>query len=236
MDFDLPPEDDPRRLVVRLARRQPPSDRAPAAVAGYVVPQWSPPWGLGADPVHRLIIDDELDRAGARPPRRHRHRLGGLDALVAGTPEQQQRFLPGILSGEDQWCQLFSEPDGVGPGRPHHLGRARRRRVCRHRCEDLVERRPPCAATDLARPHRLGRACRYGSRPRFALLPGRAGLAAAPGHLLLRLPDGPAGHHAAADRRHDHGALVQPGVLRPGVRLPLPLRAGEEGAGGGSPR
>jgi alkylation response protein AidB-like acyl-CoA dehydrogenase len=112
MDFDLPPEDDPRRLVVRawLDANPHPTGRQLAA-AGYVVPQWPPPWGLGADPVHRLIIDDELDRAGVRRP-------GGIGIgwaaptlLVAGTPEQQQRFLPGILSGQDQWCQLFSEPD-----------------------------------------------------------------------------------------------------------------------------
>ena len=112
MDFDLPPEDDPRRLAVRawLAANPCPTGRQLAA-AGYVVPQWPPPWGLDADPIHQLIIDDELDRAGV-------HRPGGIGIgwaaptlLVAGTTEQQQRFLPGILSGEDQWCQLFSEPD-----------------------------------------------------------------------------------------------------------------------------
>jgi alkylation response protein AidB-like acyl-CoA dehydrogenase len=112
MDFDLPPDDDPRRLAVRawLDANPDPTGRQLAA-AGYVVPQWPPPWGLDADPVHQLIIDDELDRAGVRRP-------GGIGIgwaaptlLVAGSPEQQQRFLPGILSGEDRWCQLFSEPD-----------------------------------------------------------------------------------------------------------------------------
>ena len=112
MDFDLPPDDDPRRVAVRawLDAHPRPTGRQ-LAEAGYVVPQWPPPWGLGADPIHRLIIDDELDRAGVTRP-------GGIGIgwaaptlLVAGTPDQQRRFLPGILSGEDRWCQLFSEPD-----------------------------------------------------------------------------------------------------------------------------
>jgi len=112
VDFDLPSDDDPRRLAVReWIAANPTATGRPVAEAGYVVPHWPPPWGLDADPMHHLIIDDELARAGVSRP-------GGIGIgwaaptiLLAGTAAQQRRFIPPILSGEVQWCQLFSEPD-----------------------------------------------------------------------------------------------------------------------------
>jgi alkylation response protein AidB-like acyl-CoA dehydrogenase len=115
MDFQLPAEDDPRRIAVRawLAAHPNPSGRT-LAEAGYVVPHWPAPWGLGADPIHQLIIDDELARAKVRRPT---NPIGigwaGPTILYAGNDEQKQRYLFPLLSGEEFWCQLFSEP-GAG--------------------------------------------------------------------------------------------------------------------------
>ena len=113
MDFDLPSDDDPRRAAVRrwLADHPEPTGRQ-LAEAGYVVPHWPRPWGLEADGLHQLIIDEELAAAGVRRP----ENLIGIGwaaptILVAGTDEQKDRYLWPIFSGEEYWCQLFSEPD-----------------------------------------------------------------------------------------------------------------------------
>jgi len=113
MDFDLPSEDDPRRAEVRawLADHPRPSARE-LAEAGYVAPHWPKPYGLDADPVHQLIIDDELRRAGvSRPSNQIGIGWAGPTILHAGTEEQKQRYLLPILAGEEIWCQLFSEPE-----------------------------------------------------------------------------------------------------------------------------
>ncbi len=115
MDFELPPEDDPRRLEVRdwLAAHPSPGGRD-LAEAGYVVPHWPRPWGLDADPIHQLIIDDELRRARvSRPDNQIGIGWAGPTILAAGTEEQKDRHLMPIISGEEIWCQLFSEP-GAG--------------------------------------------------------------------------------------------------------------------------
>ena len=113
MDFELPADDDPRRIAVRqwLAEHPEPSGRT-LAEAGYVVPHWPKPFGIEADPLHQLIIDDELRHAGVKRPN---NPIGiGWAAptiFLAGSDEQKQRFLPKIFSGEEFWCQMFSEPD-----------------------------------------------------------------------------------------------------------------------------
>ncbi len=113
MDIDLPAEDDPRRLEVRAWLESHP-DPTPAQLveAGFVVPHWPRPWGLDAEPELQLIIDDELKRAGVSKPL---NPIGighcGPVIVVHGNDEQQQRYLPPMLRGEELWCQLFSEPN-----------------------------------------------------------------------------------------------------------------------------
>jgi 3-oxochol-4-en-24-oyl-CoA dehydrogenase len=115
MDFELPPEDDPRRVAARtwLEAHPSPSGRD-LAEAGFVAPHWPAPWGLDADPIHQLIVDDELRRARvSRPSNPIGIGWAGPTILAAGTDEQKERYLFGLLSGDDIWCQLFSEP-GAG--------------------------------------------------------------------------------------------------------------------------
>src|ERR1700704_5826813 len=113
MDFDLPTEDDPRRAEVRawLEKHPRPSGRL-LAEAGYVAPHWPKPYGLDADPVHQIVIDDELRRAGVHRPE---NMIGigwaGPTMLHAGTEAQKERYLLPLLAGEEVWCQLFSEPE-----------------------------------------------------------------------------------------------------------------------------
>src|SRR5258708_38099359 len=112
MDFELPGEDDERRQEVRawLADHPRPSGRQ-LAEAGYVAPHWPQPYGLDADAVTQLVIDDELRRAKvSRPANPIGIGWAGPTLLHAGTPAQQQRHLLALLSGGDIWCQLFSEP------------------------------------------------------------------------------------------------------------------------------
>lgn len=94
-----------------LAEHPEPS-RGELAAAGLVAPHWPEPWGLGADGEQQLVIEAELGRAGIEPIGAS-IALGwaGPTILAGGTPEQHRRFLPGILDGSVEWCQLFSEPD-----------------------------------------------------------------------------------------------------------------------------
>jgi alkylation response protein AidB-like acyl-CoA dehydrogenase len=115
VDLELPGEDHPERIAVRSWLEQHPHAAGrQLAEAGYVAPHWPRPWGLEADPITQLVIDDELRRAGVtRPVNPIGIGWAGPTLLHAGTSAQQERYLMPMLAGEDLWCQLFSEP-GAG--------------------------------------------------------------------------------------------------------------------------
>lgn len=106
-------DDDPRRVAIRswLTEHPHPTGRE-LAEAGLVAPHLPAPWGRGADAELQVIIDDELRRAKvSRPINPIGIGWAGPTLVYAGSDEQKHRYMPGILSGEEFWCQLFSEPD-----------------------------------------------------------------------------------------------------------------------------
>lgn len=115
MDELLPGADDARRQDVRawIQQHPNPSPRQ-LAESGFVAPHWPEPYGLGADPIHQLIIDDELSRAGiSRPSNQIGIGWAAPTIIYAGTQEQKDRYVLPALAAEEIWCQLFSEP-GAG--------------------------------------------------------------------------------------------------------------------------
>ncbi len=68
--------------------------------------------GRGASPVQVAIFNMEYARSRAlQPINRVGINLAGPTLLAHGTEEQKQRWLPSILTADEIWCQLFSEPD-----------------------------------------------------------------------------------------------------------------------------
>jgi len=81
---------------------------------GYVAPHWPVKWGgAGFSFAEQIVLYEELARAGA--PRLIIYFISlhhtPATLLEWGTPEQRQRYLPAILTGEEIWCQGFSEPN-----------------------------------------------------------------------------------------------------------------------------
>ncbi len=78
---------------------------------GWVAPHWpEEDGGTGWTPTQKFIFEKESALAGAPGLAILGLRLVGPVICAFGTPEQKARFLPKILSGEDYWCQGYSEP------------------------------------------------------------------------------------------------------------------------------
>ena len=86
---------------------------AKLAARRLICPHWPAEYGgQGMDAVHLAVLNEEFHRAGVpRVSRGMGESLVGPSIIVHGTPEQKAYFLPRIISGEDVYCQGFSEPN-----------------------------------------------------------------------------------------------------------------------------
>ena len=81
--------------------------------AGYLGLAWPEAYGGGGQPqVMQDIVNGEMARLKVPfVPNTIGLNWAGPLILAIGTEEEKQRYIPGILSAEDIWCQGFSEPD-----------------------------------------------------------------------------------------------------------------------------
>jgi len=78
---------------------------------GWVAPAWPVEYGgTGWTPTQRFIFSEETARADCIRLLPFGLAMVGPVIYTFGTPEQKAYFLPRILSGEDWWCQGYSEP------------------------------------------------------------------------------------------------------------------------------
>jgi alkylation response protein AidB-like acyl-CoA dehydrogenase len=130
MDLALKPEDEAFAASFRdwLARHL---ERPPAFVDLADEVAWGRQWqatlaadhwvgvhwpseygGRSATPVQVALYQSEYARSQApQPVNRVGINLVGPTLLAHGSDDQRLRYLPAILSAEEIWCQLFSEPD-----------------------------------------------------------------------------------------------------------------------------
>ena len=114
--LDLPAEAEELRTRIRadaaeIATLDKKAQRDKLIETGYVMPHWPKPWGLAADAVEQLVIEEEFRAAGIKRPD---YSITGwviLTLIQHGTPWQIERFVEKALRQDEVWCQLFSEPE-----------------------------------------------------------------------------------------------------------------------------
>lgn len=83
--------------------------------AGFLAPGWPKEYGGGGlSALEQVIVAEEFTRAGV-PTGTQNDVFGiqmlGNTLLLFGTEEQKRHYLPRIISGDDIWCQGYSEPN-----------------------------------------------------------------------------------------------------------------------------
>ena len=78
---------------------------------GWIAPSWPVEHGgTGWSLAQRWVFETECAVAGAPALSPLGLRMAGPVIMRFGTPEQKAHYLPRILSGDDYWCQGYSEP------------------------------------------------------------------------------------------------------------------------------
>jgi alkylation response protein AidB-like acyl-CoA dehydrogenase len=93
------------------------------AESGYAGPAWPKAWGgmeLGL--AEQVAYHEEMTRANV-PPQAGGLRIVGPTILRFGTREQRERYLPPMVTGDEEWCLGYSEP-GAGSDLPSLRTRA----------------------------------------------------------------------------------------------------------------
>ncbi len=132
MDLSFTPEQEAFRKEVRafIANEMPPKLKKLAdddghfemdevmqwhqvlAKKGWVAPHWPKEvGGTGWDAAQRFIFGEELERSGAPVLSPFGLSMVGPLIIQFGNDAQKKRYLPKILSGEEKWCQGYSEPE-----------------------------------------------------------------------------------------------------------------------------
>src|SRR5215470_4926817 len=86
--------------------------RSKLADSGWGMPQWPTEW-YGRGLPHALVraVEEEFNNVGAvRAASSGVRLLAAATLLEHGSDQQKKKFLRRILTGEDTWCQFFSEP------------------------------------------------------------------------------------------------------------------------------
>jgi alkylation response protein AidB-like acyl-CoA dehydrogenase len=84
------------------------------AERGWIAPAWPKEYGgAGMTVMQQFIFNEEISEARAPRPLHLIIGVGmaGPTLIVHGSEEQKKFHLPRILSGQDIWCQGFSEPE-----------------------------------------------------------------------------------------------------------------------------
>ena len=86
--------------------------RSRLADSGWGMPQWPKEWyGRGLPHALARVVEEELANVGAVGVAKTGVRLLAAATLLEhGSDPQKKKFLRRILTGEDTWCQFFSEP------------------------------------------------------------------------------------------------------------------------------